>query len=71
MTALNNKKKLKNTGSYNIIFNMEEKMKKQKEKKLRLGKITIQNLSVLDSAEQKKIYAGVEGTTQIPVYCEP
>jgi hypothetical protein len=50
---------------------MEVKMKKQKEKKLRLGKITIQNLSVLDSVEQKKIYAGAEGTTQIPVYCEP
>jgi hypothetical protein len=66
-----NKKKLKNRGSYNIIFNMEVKMKEKKEKKLRLGKITIQDISVLDSAEQKKIYAGVVGTTQIPIYCEP
>lgn len=62
---------MKNKSSYNLIFSMEIKMKEKKEKKLRLGKITIQNLSVLDSVEQKKIHAGAGGTTHIPIYCKP
>lgn len=48
-------------------------MKEKKEKKLRLGKVTIQNLdSVLDRVEQKEVKGGsgiAVGTTEIPVLC--
>ena len=45
-------------------------MKQKKEKKLCLGKMTIQNLNtVLDQDDQKKIKGGEPGVTQVPVYC--
>jgi hypothetical protein len=50
-----------------------ERMKQKKEKKLRLGKETIQDLNtVLDRDEQKRVQggtAGQQGTTEVPVYC--
>jgi len=47
-------------------------MKQKKEKKLRLGKMTIQNLNtVLDQDDQKRVKGGQDGTTQIPIYCKP
>ncbi len=48
---------------------MEVKMKTQKKKKLQLKKITIKNLSVLKKVEQKNIYAGGLGTTDVPYHC--
>ena len=48
-------------------------MKEKKEKKLRLNKITIQDLDfVLDRVEQKEVKGGSKtkfGTTDIPVIC--
>lgn len=49
-------------------------MKEKKEKKLRLGKMTIQNLdSILDRDEQKVIKGGSEnnppGTTDLAIFC--
>jgi len=45
-------------------------MKQKKEKTLRLGKMTIQNLNiVLDQDDQKRIKGGEPGITQVPVYC--
>ncbi|MCP5104912.1 MAG: hypothetical protein GY950_16115 [bacterium] len=49
-------------------------MKKQKEKKLQLNKLTIKNLDAdLDRDEQKKIKGGTgndpQPNTVIPVYC--
>lgn len=49
-------------------------MKTKKEKKLRLGKITIQDLNtVLDRDEQKTVLGGTgtpyPGTTDVPIYC--
>ena len=46
-------------------------MKKQEEKKLRLGKITIQDLdSTLDRDEQKAVKGG-SGTTDLIAFCKP
>lgn len=47
-----------------------------KEKKLQLKKITIQNLNaLLDREEQKAIKGGTDvvpfGTTDVPIYCRP
>ena len=55
----------------------EERMKQEKEKKLRLGKETIQDLdtAVLDRDEQKRVNGGTGsgqrngGTTEVPVFC--
>jgi hypothetical protein len=48
-------------------------MKQKKEKKLRLGKETIQDLNtILNRDEQKRIKGGTsaqQGTTEIPIYC--
>lgn len=49
-------------------------MKQKEEKKLRLGKITIQDLNTaLDKDEQKNVKGGSgtsdNGTTNIPVFC--
>ena len=50
-------------------------MKEKKEKKLRLNKITTQNLDfVLDRFEQKEVKGGsggetIPGTTEMPIYC--
>ncbi|UCH96067.1 MAG: hypothetical protein JSV88_04235 [Candidatus Aminicenantes bacterium] len=49
-------------------------MKQKKEKKLRLGKETIQDLDiVLDRDEQKRVKGGTANnpgyTTIVPVYC--
>ncbi len=47
-------------------------MKQKKEKKLSLGKETLQDLSiVLDKDEQKKVKGGSLGfgPTQVPIYC--
>lgn len=45
-------------------------MKQKKEKKLHLGKVTIQNLdTVLAQDDQKRIKGG--GTTKLPIYCKP
>jgi hypothetical protein len=51
-------------------------MKKRSEKKLTLGKVTIQYLQAnLDRDEQKAVRGGSviypEGTTRIAVYCYP
>jgi len=51
-------------------------MKKQKEKKLHLNKVTVENLDgALDKSEQKMIQGGSDTgstfTTIVPVYCEP
>jgi hypothetical protein len=51
-----------------------EKMKQKKEKKLRLGKETIQDLNTgLDRDEQKRVKGGTgtsqQGTTEVPIYC--
>jgi hypothetical protein len=48
----------------------------KKEKKLRLGRITLQNLNTaLDKNEQKAVKGGTDGgapgTTQVPIYCKP
>lgn len=48
----------------------------KKEKKLHLGKITIQDLNtILDRAEQQTIKGGSDDgtswTTQVPVVCKP
>lgn len=52
----------------------EERMKQKKEKKLRLGKQTIQDLNtVLDRDDQKRVKGGSfncqAGTTQVPIFC--
>jgi hypothetical protein len=52
-------------------------MKRKEEKRLRLGKLTIQDLdtghTVLDTDEQKRIKGGSDnaqqGTTQVPIFC--
>jgi len=49
-------------------------MKTKKEKKLSLGKETIQDLdTVLDRDDQKRIKGGTStgtnGTTEVPIYC--
>jgi hypothetical protein len=50
-------------------------MKQKKEKKLRLGKVTIQDLDfVLDRDDQKEVKGGsgrdtAPGTTEMPIYC--
>lgn len=49
-------------------------MKTKKEKKLRLGKETIQDLdTVLDMDDQKRVKGGTstsgQGTTEVPIYC--
>jgi hypothetical protein len=49
-------------------------MKPKQEKKLHLGKVTIQDLDkVLDREEQKKVKGGTgtmnPGTTDVPIYC--
>jgi len=54
--------------------NKEGKMKPKKEKKLHLGKVTIQDLnSALDRDEQQKVKGGTgtnqPGTTDVPIYC--
>ncbi len=47
-------------------------MKQKKEKKLRLGKMTIQNLDiVLDQDDLERVKGGLPGTTQVPIYCMP
>ena len=53
-----------------------ERMKQKKEKKLRLGKETIQDLNtVLDRDEKKRLKGGTgtgtsqQGTTEVPIYC--
>lgn len=49
--------------------------KEKKEKKLRLGKVTIRDFEThLDSDDQKTIKAGADnvqwaGTTNMPIYC--
>jgi hypothetical protein len=53
-----------------------EKISTKKEKKLRVGKITVQNLNTaLGKNEQKTVRGGTEagapGTTQVPIYCKP
>jgi hypothetical protein len=52
---------------------MEVTMKKQKEKNLRLGKVTVRNLEVLDSDAQQKAKAGQDNepmlNTLMPVFC--
>ena len=46
-------------------------MKQKEEKKLRLGKMTIQNFdTVLDHDYQKRINGGKRGNTVVPVYCK-
>jgi hypothetical protein len=55
-----------------IHFIGGEKMKQKKEKKLGLGKETIQDLSiVLERDEQKWVKGGSQGfgPTQVPIYC--
>jgi hypothetical protein len=57
-----------------FIFIGGEKMKQKKEKKLGLGKETIQDLdTVLDRDDQKWVKGGSQndyvGTTQVPVFC--
>lgn len=52
------------------------KISTKKEKKLRVGKITIQNLNTaLGKNEQKTVKGGTAvaapGTTQVPIYCKP
>ena len=49
-------------------------MKPKKERKLRLGKTTIQDLNIiLDRDDQNRVKGGTKieglGTTQIPIYC--
>lgn len=49
-------------------------MKEKKEKKLHLGKMTIQDLdNGLDRDEQQKVKGGTgttqPGTTDVPIYC--
>ena len=51
-------------------------MKQKKEKKLCLGKMTIQNLdTVLDKDDQKGVNGGTaggqRGTTEVPIFCNP
>jgi len=51
-------------------------MKPSKEKKLRLGKVTIQDLnSALHRDDQERVKGGTadseKGTTQVPVFCKP
>ena len=44
-------------------------MKQKKEKKLRLDKMTIQNLeTVLNPDDQKRVKGG-EAATAVPIYC--
>lgn len=49
-------------------------MKPKKERKLRLGKMTLQDLNIiLDRDDQNRVKGGSKteqgGTTQIPIYC--
>jgi len=45
-------------------------MRQKKEKTLRLGKMTIQNLNtVLDQDDQKRIKGGEPECTAVPIYC--
>lgn len=51
-------------------------MRPKEEKKLRLGKVTIQDLNcALDRTDQKMVKGGTadseKGTTQVPVFCKP
>lgn len=76
-------KKLKGFNSFNKTtfgfnkFKKGEKMKqKKREKKLWLGKVTIQDLNtVLDRDEQRTAKGGTKdepwGTTAVPIYCKP
>jgi hypothetical protein len=45
-------------------------MKQKKEKKLRLDKMTIQNLeTVLNPDDQKRVKGGEPECTAVPIYC--
>jgi hypothetical protein len=47
-------------------------MKQKKEKKLRLSKLTIQNLdTVLNPDDQKRVRGGEPNCTAVPICCGP